>query len=559
MPAGIFGRVSSTTSNSNASAQNGSTGRNGNSSGGAPNGAVRLRGEVGKYNGANTVEYDTASFGTSYYNTHRVDPNYGCPTWTSGQTHPTHTFTVNSGIGSTFTTTNGHTGQSNSGSISSTDKNRSNVKLSDFYRGGSRVPDTIGNYTTIPTSGQISMGTFRDQAQLPTKAEMKTAYTQLGSHEGPTQYSRYSGTQGANGIGNTLFTVNINATDNPGSNMGYSYNPSISGGLSYSYYANYYGPQGGSINSYGYGKYPGPTRFVANHSGLDNSTVANYHTSGSRYNSSISMDLWMGPKIGWGADSISEMPPQTYSFGGTSVTNGLLRDNALWKGFMQTEWTTIYIQHTALAGFPSTPISNFTVYAYDPYKNFGSIYGSQTWAYSAGNSIGSKTFTPVAVTNHDSRFRSYYIQVPTNIANIHRIMGTFYKNSSNIISLRTLSFFPGKFTFSSVNANTSGGTVTSGTYSSSNDNGYGFVLCGMGASRSPDSSMWNLANLSAPSSRLRRLQVNADYWYDGAFHEVGVLNTSTATTFSGYVNPSGRMVSARGPYLDVGIPDQYQD
>ena len=84
----------------------------------------------------------------------------------------------------------------------------------------------------------------------------------------------------------------------------------------------------------------------------------------------------------------------------------------------------------------------------------------------AANSIGSKTFSPTLVTNHDSRFRSYYIQVPTNIANIHRIMGTFYKNSSNIISLRTLSFFPSKFTFSSVSANTNGGTVTSGFYSS---------------------------------------------------------------------------------------------
>ena len=61
MPAGLFGRVSGKTTNSNASAQNGSTGRNGSSTGGAPNGAVRLRGEVGKYNGASTVEYDTAN------------------------------------------------------------------------------------------------------------------------------------------------------------------------------------------------------------------------------------------------------------------------------------------------------------------------------------------------------------------------------------------------------------------------------------------------------------------------------------------------------------------
>ena len=64
MPAGLFGRVSPSTSNetyghhagvdnTNASAQDGSTGRNGNSSGGAPNGAIKLRGEVGKYIGAN--------------------------------------------------------------------------------------------------------------------------------------------------------------------------------------------------------------------------------------------------------------------------------------------------------------------------------------------------------------------------------------------------------------------------------------------------------------------------------------------------------------------------
>ena len=559
MPAGLFGRVSSTTSNSNANVQNGSTGRNGNSSGGAPNGAVRLRGEVGKYNGANTVEYDTASFGTSYYNTHRVDPNYGCPTWTSGQTHPTHTFTVNSGIGATFTTTSGHTGQSNSGSISSTDKNRSNVKLSDFYRGGSRVPDTMGNYVTIPTSGQISMGTFRDQAQLPTKKEMFTAYQQLA---GPQQNTyRYSGTQGANGIGNTLFTVNINATNNPTSNMGYSYNPSYPAGMNTSYYQT--GPQGGSSNTFGVGAHPGPTRFVANHSGLDNSTVASYHTSGSRYNSSISMDLWMGPKIGWAADSSTEMPPQNYSFGTVYLTNGLLRDSGLWKGFQQSEWTTIYIQHTAAAGFPSTPISNFTVYAYDPYKNFGSIYGSQTWAYSNGNSIGSKTFTPIQVTAYD-RFRTYYIQVPTNIANIHRIMGTFYKNSSNIISLRTLSFLPGKFTFTSLGGNTTGGTKVSGNVGGTGghhyDNDYDFVIAAMGATRSPDSSMYGSAYLSAGANKYRRLQVNADWWYDGALHEIGFLDSSVDyAQVSAYVSNSGRMISARGPYIDLGIPDQYQD
>ena len=560
MPAGIFGRVSSTTSNSNASAQNGSTGRNGNSSGGAPNGAVRLRGEVGKYNGANTIEYDTASFGSSYYQTHRVDPDYGCPTWTSGQTHPTHTFTVNSGIGSTFTTTNAHTGQSNSGSISSTDKNRSNVKLSDFYRGGSRVPDTIGNYATIPTSGQISMSTFRDQAQLPTKKEMFTAYQQLAGPEQNTY--RYSGTQGANQIGNTLFTVNINATNNPTSNMGYSYNPSYPAGMTTSYYST--GPQGGSSNTYGVGAHPGPTRFVANHSGLDNSTVANYHTSGSRYNSSISLDLWLGPKIGWAADGgVSEMPPQTYSFGTPYVTNGLLRDNALWKAFLQSEWTTIYIQHTAAAGFSSSHISDFTVYAYDPYKNFGSITGSQTWAYSNGNSIGSKTFTPTQVTAYDA-FRTYYIQVPTNIANIHRVMGTFYKNASNIISLRTLSFLPGKFTFTSLGGETNGGTRISGNIGGIGgvhyDNDYDFVIAAMGATRSPDSSMYGSAYLSTGGNKYRRLQVNADYWYDGALHEIGVVDSSIDyAQVSAYVSNTGRMISARGPYIDMGIPDQYQD
>ena len=567
MPAGLFGRVSPSSSNTNASAQNGSTGRNGNSSGGAPNGAVRLRGEVGKYNGANTIEYDTIDVGTgnsqTYYETHRIDAKFGAPTWTSGQTHPTHTFTVNSGIGATFTTTNAHTGQSNSGSESSTDKNRSNVKLSDFYRGGSRVPDTIGNYATIPTSGQISMSTFRNQAQLPTKAEMRTAYLQLGGPAGNGTNYRYSGTQGANGIGNTLFTVNINATNNPTSNMGYTYNPSYPAGMTTSYFQT--GPQGGSSNTYGVGAFPGPTRFVANHSGLDDSTIANYHTSGSRYNSSIAMDLWLGPKIGWGAESATNMPPQTYSFANVYVAGGNKRDSALWKAFQQSEWTTIYIQNTALAGFPGYSISDITVYAYDPYKNFTPITGSQTWAYSNGNSIGSKTFTPIAVSAHPSgaeAFLSYYIQVPTNIANIHRVMGTFYKNSSNIISLRTLSFLPGKFTFTHNTYQASGGSAIGSYYSSSNDNGYGFVLLGMGASRSPDSSMYNQASLTDYDSNnsVRSLQVNADYWYDGAYHEVAVMDTSSGSRrASAYVNPTGRMVSARGPYLDIGVADQYQD
>ena len=283
------------------------------------------------------------------------------------------------------------------------------------------------------------------------------------------------------------------------------------------------------------------------------------------------MDLWLGPKIGWGADNYEYMTPQTYSFLGDgslgSVSGGpysanhyQLRDETLWRPFLQTEWTTIYIQHTALAGFPATPISNFTVYAYDPYKDFGSIYGSQTWAYSAGNSIGSKTFTPTLVTNFDSRFRSYYIQVPTNIANIHRIMGTFYKNSSNIISLRTVSLLPGKFTFYNNQNTSSGGSVTSTLYGPGNDNGYGFVLTSMGASRSPDSSMYSQAYMSSSvSNRYRRMMVNADYWYDGTFHEIGVLDTTSNTTVNAYVNPSGRMVSARGPYINIGIADQYQD
>ena len=58
MPAGLYGRVSSTTSNSNANVQNGSTGRNGHSGGGAPNGAIRLRGTIGKYNGSGSAEYE---------------------------------------------------------------------------------------------------------------------------------------------------------------------------------------------------------------------------------------------------------------------------------------------------------------------------------------------------------------------------------------------------------------------------------------------------------------------------------------------------------------------
>ena len=250
--------------------------------------------------------------------------------------------------------------------------------------------------------------------------------------------------------------------------------------------------------------------------------------------------------------------------GGNTLTSPTdWRDFPIWDAFMKSEWTTIYIQHTAAAGFPSTPISDFTVYAYDPYKNFGSIYGSQTWAYSNGSSIGSKTFTPTQITAYD-RFRTYYIQVPTNIANIHRIMGTFYKNSSNIISLRTLSFLPGKFTFSSLGGETNGGTRISGNIGGIGgvhyDNDYGFVIAAMGATRSPDSSMYGSAYLYAGANKYRRLQVNADYWYDGALHEIGVVDSSVDYSQVGaYVSNTGRMISARGPYIDMGIPDQYQD
>ena len=59
-----------------------------------------------------------------------------------------------------------------------------------------------------------------------------------------------------------------------------------------------------------------------------------------------------GAKIGWGADSPSYMTPQTYSFLGGGYTSSDLGNRSLWKGFLKTEWTTIYIQHTALSGFP---------------------------------------------------------------------------------------------------------------------------------------------------------------------------------------------------------------
>ena len=576
MPAGLYGRVSSSTSNTNASAQNGSTGRNGNSSGGAPNGAIRLRGTIGKYNGANTTEYDTVDVGTtanSVYQQQRIDQTWGSPTWTSGQNHPTHTFTMNSGIASTF-----YSNQSGFTPQTYVDAARSNVRLSDYYRSSSssaRVPDTMGNYVTIPTSGEIRMSTFRDQAQAPSKLDLKTAYEQLAGPEGPTSSNngnnRYSATQGANIIANTIFSTNINVTNEQGADT--SIEGSSVGG--YSYFANYYGPQGGSINSYGYGRFPGPQHFQGNYSGVDNSTVANYHTSGSRYNTSISLDMWFGPKIGWGADSPTYMTPQTYSFlGGGYSTSSDFRNRSLWKGFLKSEWTTIYIQHTSASGFPSTPISNFTVYAYDPYKNFVPITGSQTWAYSAGTSIGSQTYTPTLLQNYD-RFKSYYIQVPTNIANIHRIMGTFYKNSGNIISLRTLAFLPGKFTFRvDKTGDTNGGTQLSSSYGSTgtySDNGYGFVLAATGATRSPDGSMWQTIHIDGrgptgyqfSTDVYRRLLLNADYWYDGAAHEIGILRTSgtgyTAANAQAEVTTSGRGVSARGPYIDIGVPDEYQD
>ena len=224
--------------------------------------------------------------------------------------------------------------------------------------------------------------------------------------------------------------------------------------------------------------------------------------------------MWFSPKIGWGADDYNYMTPQTYSFlgGGSlgsagsypySASHYQLRDENIWRPFLQTEWTTIYIQHTSASGFPSTPISNFTVYAYDPYKDFTQITGSQTWAYSNGNSIGSQTYTPTLLQNYD-RFKSYYIQVPTNIANIHRIMGTFYKNSGNIISLRTLAFLPGKFTFRvDKTGDTNGGTQLSSSYGSTgtySDNGYGFVLAATGATRSPDSSMWQSLHIDGRNS-----------------------------------------------------------
>ena len=568
MPAGIHGRVSPSTSNTNASAQNGSTGRNGNSSGGAPNGALRLRGTVGKYNGASTVEYDTISYNSSITGQTRVDQNFGCPTWTSGQNHPTHTFTVNSGIGATFTK------NSDDGTTTYSDATRSNVKLSDFYKGSDRVPDTIGNYATIPTSGEIRMSAFRDQAQLMKKADLREAYSQLASREGPTQYSRYSATQGANLIGNTLFSTNINATNEQGADNGVEY----PGYNNYSYYANTYGPQGGTINVLAYGRYPGPQHFQANYSGVDDSTVANYHTSGSRYYTSIPLDMWFGPKIGWGADNWQYNTPQTYTFmGGYSGWGQTdFRDMPIWDAFLKTEWTTIYIQHTSASGFPSTPISDITVYAYDPYKNFTPITGSQTWAYSNGTSIGSQTYTPTLLQNYD-RFKSYYIQVPTNIANMHRIMGTFYKNSGNIISLRTLAFLPGKFTFRvDKTGDTTGGTQLSDSYghpsvATHSDNGYGFVLAATGATRSPDGSMWQTIHIDGrgptgyqfSTDTYRRLLLNADYWYDGAAHEIGILRTYdygvTATAAQAEVTTTGRMVSARGPYIDIGIPDEYQD
>ena len=124
-----------------------------------------------------------------------------------------------------------------------------------------------------------------------------------------------------------------------------------SGTGGYSYYANYYGLKVVVLTLMVMEDIL-PTRFTGNHTSYDNGTVANYHTSGSRYNTSISLDLWMETKIGWGADSPSYMTPQTYSFlGGGYATSSDLRNRSLWKGFLKTEWTTIYIQHTAMLDF----------------------------------------------------------------------------------------------------------------------------------------------------------------------------------------------------------------
>ena len=63
--------------------------------------------------------------------------------------YPTHTFVMNSGMLSTLLNQSGFTPQTYADFPT-----RSNVRLSDYYRSSSssaRVPDTMGNYVTIPT------------------------------------------------------------------------------------------------------------------------------------------------------------------------------------------------------------------------------------------------------------------------------------------------------------------------------------------------------------------------------------------------------------------------
>ena len=84
---------------------------------------------------------------------------------------------MNSGIASTF-----YSNQSAFTPQTYADATRSNVRLSDYYKSSSssaRVPDTMGNYVTIPTSGEIRMSTFRDQAQAPSKLDLKNIIKHL--------------------------------------------------------------------------------------------------------------------------------------------------------------------------------------------------------------------------------------------------------------------------------------------------------------------------------------------------------------------------------------------
>ena len=77
------------------------------------------------------------------------------------------------------------------------DATRNNVRLSDYYRSSSstaRVPDTMGNYVTIPTSGEIRMSTFRDQAQNSFKIRFKNIISTISRNLQTNTY-RYSSTQ----------------------------------------------------------------------------------------------------------------------------------------------------------------------------------------------------------------------------------------------------------------------------------------------------------------------------------------------------------------------------